>query len=375
MARLFRNTIRLGVKELYSLSRDLVLVALIAYTFTIAIYTVAKGQQTELRNAVVSIVDEDRSVLSERIRGALLPPHFRPAELIGLDALDRMLDSGRASFALDIPPGLEADVLAGRTPTIQLNVDATAMTLAGNGTRYIHSIIQSEVADFLGRAEVIAAAPATLTVRSKFNPNLDTSWFTSVMQIVNNLTILAVILSGAAVIREREHGTLEHLLAMPVRPAEIVLAKIWANGLVILAAALLSLTLVVRIGLGVPVAGALWLFALGSAVYLFAITSLGIMLSTIATTMPQFGLLSIPVFVVLNLLSGATTPLESMPEPLRSVMLISPATHFVKFAQAVLYRDAGIEIVWPEMLAVAAIGGAFFALALIRFRATIAAAR
>ncbi|WP_420564654.1 ABC transporter permease [Thalassobaculum sp.] len=375
MARLFRNTIRLGVKELYSLSRDLVLVALIAYTFTIAIYTVAKGQQTELRNAVVSIVDEDRSVLSERIRGALLPPHFRPAELIGLDALDRVLDSGRASFALDIPPGLEADVLAGRTPTIQLNVDATAMTLAGNGTRYIHSIIQSEVADFLGRAEVIAAAPATLTVRSKFNPNLDTSWFTSVMQIVNNLTILAVILSGAAVIREREHGTLEHLLAMPVRPAEIVLAKIWANGLVILVAALLSLTLVVRIGLGVPVAGALWLFAPGSAVYLFAITSLGIMLSTIATTMPQFGLLSIPVFVVLNLLSGATTPLESMPEPLRSVMLVSPATHFVKFAQAVLYRDAGIEIVWPEMLAVAAIGGAFFALALIRFRATIAAAR
>ena len=375
MARLFRNTIRLGVKELYSLSRDLVLVALIAYTFTIAIYTVAKGQQTELRNAVVSIVDEDRSVLSERIRGALLPPHFRPAELIGLDALDRVLDSGRASFALDIPPGLEADVLAGRIPTIQLNVDATAMTLAGNGTRYIHSIIQSEVADFLGRAEVTATAPATLTVRSKFNPNLDTSWFTSVMQIVNNLTILAVILSGAAVIREREHGTLEHLLAMPVRPAEIVLAKIWANGLVILAAALLSLTLVVRIGLGVPVAGALWLFALGSAVYLFAITSLGIMLSTIATTMPQFGLLSIPVFVVLNLLSGATTPLESMPEPLRSVMLVSPATHFVKFAQAVLYRDAGIGIVWPEMLAVAAIGGAFFALALIRFRATIAAAR
>ena len=375
MARLFRNTIRLGVKELYSLSRDIVLVALIAYTFTIAIYTVAKGQQTELRNAVVSIVDEDRSVLSERIRGALLPPHFRPAELIGLDALDRVLDSGRASFALDIPPGLEADVLAGRAPTIQLNVDATAMTLAGNGTRYIHSIIQSEVGDFLGRAEGTATAPATLIVRSKFNPNLDTSWFTSVMQIVNNLTILAVILSGAAVIREREHGTLEHLLAMPVRPAEIVLAKIWANGLVILAAALLSLTLVVRIGLGVPVAGALWLFALGSAVYLFAITSLGIMLSTIATTMPQFGLLSIPVFVVLNLLSGATTPLESMPEPLRSVMLVSPATHFVKFAQAVLYRDAGIGIVWPEMLAVAAIGGAFFALALIRFRATIAAAR
>ncbi|SDF87376.1 ABC transporter permease [Thalassobaculum litoreum] len=375
MTRLLRNTVRLGVKELYSLSRDLVLVGLIAYTFTVAIYTVARGQQTELSNAVVSVVDEDRSVLSQRIRGALLPPHFRPAELIGLDALDRVLDSGRASFALDIPPGLQADVLAGRAPTIQLNVDATAMTLAGNGTRYISSIIQAEVADFLGRAEDQVAAPTTLTVRARFNPNLESSWFTSVMQVINNLTTLAVILSGAAVIREREHGTLEHLLAMPVRPAEIVLAKIWANGLVILLAAILSLTLVVQIGLGVPVAGSLWLFALGAGIYLFAITSLGVMLSTIATTMPQFGLLAIPVFVVLNLLSGATTPLESMPEPLRTVMLASPATHFVAFAQAVLYRDAGIGIVWPEMLTVGGLGGAFFVCALIRFRATIAAAR
>jgi ABC-2 type transport system permease protein len=375
VGRLLKNAFRLGVKELFSLSRDVVLLGLIAYTFTLAIYTVARGQKTELRNAIVAVVDEDRSVLSDRIRGALLPPHFQPAPLIGLDALDRVLDNGRASFALDIPPGLQDDVLANRNPTIQLNVDATAMTMAGNGTRYIQSIIQAEVAAFVGRSQETADPPATLTVRAKFNPNMDSSWFTSVMQIVNNLTILAVILSGAAVIREREHGTLEHLLAMPVRPVEIVLSKIWANGLVIVLAAVLSLKLVVEGGLGIPVAGSVGLFALGAAVYLFAITSLGIMLSTIATTMPQFGLLSIPVFVVLNLLSGATTPLESMPEPLRTIMHASPATHFVKFAQAVLYRDAGIGIVWPHLLTVAAIGSVFFLCALSRFRATVAAAR
>lgn len=375
MGRLLRNAYRLGVKELYSLSRDFVLLGLIAYTFTIAIYTVANGQKTDLHNAAVAVVDEDRSVLSERIRGALLPPHFQPAELIELDQLDAALDGGRYSFALDIPPGFQADVLAGHAPAIQLNIDATAMTLAGNGARYIQSIVLAEVASFLGRSDETVAASASLTVRAKFNPNMETSWFTSVMQIVNNLTILAVILSGAAVIREREHGTLEHLLAMPVTPAEIVLAKIWANGLVIVVAAVLSLKLVVEGGLGVPVAGSIGLFALGSAIYLFAITSLGIMLSTIATTMPQFGLLSIPVFVVLNLLSGATTPLESMPEPLRTIMHASPATHFVKFAQAVLYRDAGIAIVWPDMLMVAAIGSVFFVLALLRFRATVAASQ
>ncbi|MCR9071156.1 MAG: ABC transporter permease [Alphaproteobacteria bacterium] len=370
-----RNVLRLGIKELYSLARDPVLMGLILYTFTFAIYTVANGVRTEVRNAAVAVVDEDRSVLSTRIRGALLEPQFQPAEMISINALDRAMDSGAFSFVIDIPPGLQADVLAGRTPTIQLNVDATAMTLAGNGARYIQNVIQAEVTGFLGRAEGAGERSASLTVRVKFNPNLEASWFMAVMQIINNLTIMAVILSGAAVIREREHGTIEHLLVMPVTPAEIMLAKIWANGLVIVAAAVLSLHLVVQGLLAVPVAGSTAVFVLGASVYLFAVTSLGIMLSTIATTMPQFGLLSIPVFVVLNLLSGGMTPLESMPAGLQTIMMASPATHFVKFAQAVLFRDAGLAIVWPDLLVVAAIGGTFFSLALIRFRATMAAAQ
>lgn len=370
-----RNVLRLGIKELYSLARDPVLMGLILYTFTFAIYTVANGVRTEVRNAAVAVVDEDRSVLSTRIRGALLEPQFQPAEMISINALDRAMDSGAFSFVIDIPPGLQADVLAGRTPTIQLNVDATAMTLAGNGARYIQNVIQAEVTGFLGRAEGAGERPASLTVRVKFNPNLEASWFMAVMQIINNLTIMAVILSGAAVIREREHGTIEHLLVMPVTPAEIMLAKIWANGLVIVAAAVLSLHLVVQGLLAVPVAGSTAVFVLGASVYLFAVTSLGIMLSTNATTMPQFGLLSIPVFVVLNLLSGGMTPLESMPAGLQTIMMASPATHFVKFAQAVLFRDAGLAIVWPDLLVVAAIGGTFFSLALIRFRATMAAAQ
>lgn len=370
-----KTVFRLGVKELYSLARDPVLMGLILYTFTFAIYSVANGVRTEVHNAAVAVVDEDRSVLSERIRGALLEPQFQPAPLIPLDALDAALDSGAFSFVIDIPPGLQADVLAGRAPVIQLNVDATAMTLAGNGARYIQNVIRSEAAAFLDRAEGTADLPVDLTVRVKFNPNLEASWFMAVMQIINNLTILAVILSGAAVIREREHGTIEHLLVMPVSPAQIMLAKIWANGLVIVAAAVLSLHLVVQGLLAIPVAGSTALFALGAAVYLFAVTSLGIMLSTIATTMPQFGLLSIPVFVVMNLLSGAMTPLESMPAGLQTIMMTSPATHFVKFAQAVLFRDAGLAIVWPDLLMVAAIGAAFFAFALVRFRATMAAAQ
>lgn len=372
MMRWIANIYRLGIKEIYSLLRDPVLMGLIFYTFTFAIYTVANGVQTELNNASIAIVDEDRSELSTRLTGAFLPPYFKAPEVIDLQEVDPGMDAGRFTFVLDIPPGFEADVLAGRRPVAQLNVDATAMTIAGNGTTYISSIVNAELLKFVSRSSGAANLPVDLRVRAKYNANLDSTWFLAVMQIINNLTILAIILGGAAVIREREHGTLEHLLVMPVTSSEIMLAKIWANGLVVVLAAVLSLQVIVHELLGVPIAGSIALFALGSTAYLFAVTAIGITLATVAKTMPQFGLLSIPVFVVMNLLSGGVTPLESMPPALQSAVQILPSTHFIKFAQAVLYRGAGLDIVWPQLAAVTAIGIVFFMVSLARFRKSLA---
>jgi len=373
--RMLRNILRLGVKELYSLARDPVLLVLIVYSFTMAVVAVARGVQTELHNAAIAIVDEDRSALSARIQGVFLPPHFKPARLIGLDEMDAAMDRRDYSFVLDIPPDFQRDLMAGRRPVLQLNVDATAMTTAGTGTTYIRRILQAEIADFLSRGEPETELPARIVTRARFNPNLHAEWFLAVVQVIGSVTILSVILSGAAVIREREHGTIEHLLVMPVTPFEIMVAKVWANGLVIVAASVLSLLLVVKGALGIPVPGSIAIFALGAAVYLFSVTSLGIMLSTIATTMPQFGLLAIPVFVTLYMLSGGIAPLEAMPEPLHTMMRFSPATHFTSFAQAVLYRGAGLPVVWPHMLAMAGIGAVFFAFALVRFRITMSATR
>lgn len=373
--RSLRNIYRLGLKELWSLFRDPVLMALVAYTFTAAVYAVAHGVRTEVRNAAIAVVDEDRSTLSSRIRAAFLPPYFQHAALIGIEQTGPAMDQGRYSFVLHIPAEFEADLLAGRQPVLQLNVDATAMTLAGNGTAYVTRIVQDELASYLSEHGAETALPASLVPRTRFNPNMQSQWFFAVMQVIGNVTILAVVLSGAAVIREREHGTLEHLMVMPVTALEIMLSKIWANGLVIVGAAVLSLVLVVEALMGIPVPGSIAVFASGAAVYLFSVTALGIMLATFATTMPQFGLLAIPVFVVLYLLSGGVTPLEAMPEPLRSLMHLSPATHFTSFAQAVLYRGAGFSLVWMDLLAVICIGAFFLGFALSRFRKTMAAAR
>ena len=174
-------------------------------------------------------------------------------------------------------------------------------------------------------------------------------------------------------IRERERGTIEHLLVMPVSVVEIMLAKVWANGLVIVVATVLSLRLVVGGALGVPIAGSVTLFTFGAAVYLFAVTSIGVMLSTVARSMPQFGLAAIPVFIVMILLSGSVTPIESMPPAIQTAVQVLPSTHFIKFSQAVLYRGAGISIVWPHLAITATIGAVCFAFAFARFRAALAA--
>lgn len=363
------NTFHLGLKEFRSLARDRVMLVLIAWTFTVGILLPARGQPETLNRAPIAVVDEDASELSARIVDAFYPPHFTAPQRVGGAEVDRGLDEDRYTFALDIPPSFERDVRAGRAPQIQLAVDATKQAQAFVGAGYIQRMVADEIAAYTQAAA--AAPPATLISRLRFNPTLNHGWFAAVMEIVNNITLLAIVLTGAALIREREHGTVEHLLVMPLRPSEIMLAKVWAMGLVVLVAAGLSLQFVVRGLLDIPVAGSVPLFLAGTALHLFAATAIGIFLGTVARSMPQFGLLLMLVLLPLNVLSGGLTPRESMPLPVRELMLLAPTTHFVSLAQAILYRGAGLGTVWPQFLAIAGIGTAFFAAALLRFRRTL----
>jgi len=368
------NIFWLGTKELRSVMRDFVLLGLVIYAFSLAIIAQAQSSAQEVHNASIAIVDEDHSQLSRQISHAFLPPYFQAPQPIAERDIVPLMNAGRYTFVIDIPPNFARDVLAERRPALQLNVDATAMVQAGLGADYAQQIITTEVENFLSRAEGAALSPVNLVTRISFNPNVETGWFTSVMGIINSITMLAIILAGAAVVREREHGTMDHLLVMPLTPFEIAMSKIWANGLVIVIAVGLSLYLVVRGLLGIPIAGSIALFLFGVAIYLFFSTAVGIFLGTVARSMPQLGLLYLLVFLPLNMLSGSNTPLESMPPWLSTLAQASPTTHFVSFAQAILYRGAAFAVVWPEFVIVALIGALFLSLALLRFRKVTAPA-
>lgn len=369
-----RHIYHLGIKELISLFRDPVLLFLIAYSFTFSIYTPSKSAVMEVKNASIAIVDEDNSEVARTISDAMLPPLFLPAKQLPFSEINRAMDAGKYTFVVVVPSGFQTDLQRNARPTLEVISDATAMSQAGRGPSYIEQIASRAIDPFWPHAGRVMNEPIIgLESRARFNPNLEQGWFVAINQIINNISVLAIFLCGAAVLREREHGNIEHLLVMPLDSFEIMFAKIWANGLVVMVVVMASLFLVVQGVLGIPIQGSLLLFMMGLVIYLFAVTALGIMLATIVSSMPQFGLLAFPTFICMTLLSGGQTPLESMPSWLQTVMQFVPSTHFVSFSQAVLFRDASFGMVLPDMLKMFLIGSAFTFYTLTRFRKMLAA--
>lgn len=368
MKLLSSNIFQLGLKELRGLLREPMLLLLTAYAFSLSVYTGASAIPEALNNAAIAIVDEDRSPVSDRIGMAFYPPYFTPPQFITTAEMDKRMDAGLDTFGIDIPPDFQRDLLAGRQPTIQLNIDATRMTQAFTGNGYVQNIVNSEVSEYLAGHRGATDVPVNLTLRARFNTELNKAWFGAITNVISSITMLSIVLTGAALIREREHGTIEHLLVMPVTPFEIMISKVWSMALVVLCASAFSLIVVVQGMLSMPVNGSVALFLFGTALQLFATTSLGIFLATIAGTMPQFGMLLILVLLPLQALSGGMTPRESMPEVIQTIMLAAPNTHFIMLAQSVLFRGAGLSIVWPQLLALIVIGSVLFMLALRRFR-------
>ncbi len=373
--KMLLNILWLGIKELRSLGSDLVMMFFVAYAFTGAIYVQATGTSSEVNNASIAFVDEDHSALSKELMNAFYPPRFQEPELIGARDVETAMDEGRFMFVVTIPPRFESDLRSGRHPDIQLSIDATAMQQASIGAGYIKNIINDRITSFFTRASGTKSQPINLVIRRLFNANGVTAWFTSVVAIINQISMLTIILTGAAVIREREHGTLEHLLVMPLTAFEIAMAKVWANSLVILLATAASLYLVVMKALDVPFAGSVALWFSGVVLYLFFATALGIFLGTISQSMAQFALLVILVVVVLQLLSGGGTPVESQPQWLQYLTFFLPSRHFVSFSQKIIYRGGGISAVWSQFAMVAVVGLAFFVYSLSLFRKSIAVTR
>ncbi|WP_417807206.1 ABC transporter permease [Thioclava sp.] len=366
------NILWLAWKEMLSLWRELLLLVLVIYSFGPGMYIESSGAGETISNTAVTFVDEDRSSLSRALQTALYPPYFLPPMTAEASDIDRLMDWGETIFVVVVPRGFEADVRAGRSPTIQINIDATKTMQASVGTGYLLANINAEVARFAAGQNVAQASPVDLVLRRSFNPAGNSVWLSAISGLLNQLSMLTIVLTGAALIREREHGTIEHLLVMPLNAIEIALAKILANGFVVFVAFVFSLFVVVEGALKVPFAGSEGLLLAGTAIYLFAAAAIGILLGIVARTMAQFALLIMLVIMPIMILSGGMSPIESQPLWLQPITWLLPSRHYMDFAIAITYRGAGLSVVWLEFLWTFLLGAAVLLLSLLLFRRSVA---
>ena len=361
-------------KELLQLARDTLLVLAVLYLFTFDIM-MAGGVKMDLNKATVVVHDMDHSLASRELIYRFQQPYFQ----LGSEILDqnegiRLLDQGKALVVLDIPPRFQHDLIQGRPTQVQVQVDTSNTILGTLAASYSGQIIGQYGFDTalqrMGLSDEGLAAVPMLVDRHRvwYNPNQKDSWFMSISELLTVITVLAMMLPAAAAVREKERGTIEQLLVSPLTPIQILLPKVIAMTLVILLGTALSVGLIIHGVFHVPMKGSLTLFFTVTAMYTFAMSGLGLFVSTMSRNLAQAAMMTIMIMMPIILLSGAWTPPEAMPVGIRQAMYISPLYYYIEISYGILLKGAGIKVLWDSLLGLGMLGSLVFGFGVWRFR-------
>ena len=225
--------------------------------------------------------------------------------------------------------------------------------IAGIAGRYSVDLLEARMGVARGRLPQVDAR-----VRVEYNPNLVETWFSGLLEVFNQVTMIAMLLAAAAMVREREHGTMEHLLVSPLRSWELFTAKVVPVVVLVPLAALGSVFGIVHGVFATPIRGSVALFYAVTVIYVFALASLGLAIAVVARNLGQAMLLLLLILYPMMLLSGAFTPPESMGPFMRYASLVSPVRHYVDFGYQVLFKGNGLAYVWPDVLGILGAGRA-----------------
>lgn len=362
-------------KELVQLFRDIPLMAFLVYSFTFSVYVTGNGIQTQLRNAGLQVSDADRSVSSRELISRFQLPYFRFDGEAGHPSEGfRRLDRGTSMMVLDIPARFHESLRAGEPVAVQLLVDTTNSPQGLSAAAYAARIVGQFDQDWALARSGLAAAPATTVpmilgdYRVWFNQDQNETWFESISHLLRMITIFAVMLPAAALVREKERGTVEQLLVSPLTPVQIMLSKVIAMTLVILGATAVALFGVMRPVFGVPVRGSVMLLFFLTALFVVAAAGIGVFAATVTRNQAQVGLVTLLVVAPMLLLSGIFTPLETMPAWVRHLMAFSPLRYFIEIANGILLKGVGLELLWSQVLSMAVLGVSLLGLGMWRFR-------
>jgi ABC-2 type transport system permease protein len=367
------------VKEFGELRRDIPILLILIWGFTGIIYSAGHAISMEIRDYPVVVYDMAQSRTSRELISRLHKPYFKiVAHLRNEDAVVRYLDQGKASLAIIIPPEFERRVNAGETAQFQILSDGTLSMSATIAGAHIATIASEFGLELLSRTSAMQAGAATALprvdarIRVAYNANLVNAWFSAMLELFNITTMVAALLTAAAMVREKEYGTLEQLLVSPLRPAELFIAKVIPTVVIVPLLALGSLFAILQGVFDVPIRGSILLFYLVSLVYVFAAASLGLAIAVVARNVAQAMMILLLFLFPMMFLSGAFTPPESMATWMRYASLISPMRYYLDFGYQVLFKGNGIAEIWHDILGIFAVGSVMFGIAVWRFRRLIA---
>ncbi len=362
-------------KEMLQLFRDVPIVAFLVYSFTLAIYITGNGIRSQLHDAGLLVHDADHSVSSRELIHRFQAPFFRlSGEVTDSREGFRFLDQGTAIALLEIPSRFHEQLLTGEPTSVQLLVDTTnspnGLSAASYAARIVARFGQESAFERVGS---VGDSPRDLPLimsdhRVWYNQDQNEAWFECISHLLRQITIFSLLLPAAALVREKERGTVEQLLVSPLSPFQIMASKVLAMTVVILVATAVGLFGIMQPVFGVPMKGSIWLFFTLTALFVATTACMGLAGATLARNQGQVGMMTLLVAAPMLMLSGITAPMEAMPIWVRYLMALSPLRYFIDIANGILLKGAGLNILWDSVLAMAALGAALFGFGLWRFK-------
>jgi ABC-2 type transport system permease protein len=360
-------------KEFSQLLRDVPMLLILTWAFTGAVYTGGHGIATELSKYPIVIYDLSQSPSSRELVSRFRAPYFKVVGYAWKDAdVVAMLDGGEANLAVVIPADFERRAVeaGARLQVISDGSQSMVATIAGShiaGIANGYSVERLERRLGAGGLGAVRVPQVDARLRVEYNPNLAQTWFSSLLEVLNQTTMIAMLLAAAAMVREREYGTVEHLLVSPLRPLELFAAKLVPVVVLVPLANLASVLALVHGVFATPIRGSLVLYYAVSVVYVFAMASLGLGIAVLARNLGQAMMMLLLILYPMMLLSGAFTPPESQGVVMWTVGLLSPVRHYVDFGYQVLFKGNGLTYVWGDIAGILALGVALFLISVRRF--------
>jgi ABC-2 type transport system permease protein len=367
------------IKEFIQVFRDPKMLRVIFLMPVVQLIVVGYAVTTDVRNVTVGLYDLDHSVESRELASRFLRSgYFEMREAVRNDVrATELLDRGEVRAIIRMDKGFGEDLRAGRTAQLQLLLDGTDSNTAGIVLDYTNRIVDQFSREVLqSRAQRLAGSlrqPGQIEVqrRAWFNENLESRNYYMPGVIAIIVTLISFLLTSMAVVREKEIGTMEQIIVTPITPLEFILGKTAPFALI----ALMDVLIVTAVGVfwfEVPIRGSVLVLLLATAIYLLTTLGIGLLISTISTTQQQAMMSTFLFYFPAVLLSGFMFPIANMPQIIQWVTYLNPLRYFLVVIRSVFLKGTGLEILWPQFLALAIMGVATFTLAASRFRKTLA---